>query len=397
MLKNCSDMRTVKITWLLCLSISLHLMGQTDYSKIDNNSKRVPYHLETPGEIAKHLTQNLTTDAEKSRALYIWISHNISYDVDLLESRPKYSSKEAIVKETLENRSGVCQHYSDLFLAMSKAIGLKSYLIAGYTRNSDGTLADVGHAWNAVEIDSSFYLLDITWAAGHVTEGKFYRKFKDAYFLKKPQEFIADHMPFDPAWQFLSNPLRHDDFLERNFDKLNTVGAFDFKDIINNIPALDTIAAIEKSNIRIIHCGTSNPLVKKQIKQNLNLITAIEFSAAVDTLNFGIKNYNLYVDAKNNKFKKPKLTDAEIKAYIDNAESGIQAANEMMIGLSSTDKELSTSLNKEKNRMPQLVKTVALEKEFVNRYINKWKPLRATLFYSYDANKIKFTSKPALF
>ncbi len=160
---------------------------------------------------------------------------------------------------------------------------------------------------------------------------------------------------------------------------------------------MDAIAILKTSNSRIIRCGTSNQLIKNQIQNNLNSITSIEFNTAVDTLNFGIKNYNTYIDAKNNKFKNPKLNDEEIKSYISNAEIGIKTANEMMLNLTATDEELSFSLNHERNRLPKLIKTVETEKDFVDRYIKKWKPLRATMFYSFKANKINTSSKPVLF
>lgn len=390
-------MGTAKTFIIGFLFISLQILGQSSFTQIDNSSKRVPNSIQSYQEIAQYLTKDFTNDIEKSRALYIWISHNISYNVDLLNNLPKYTSQEAIIEEVMQNRNGVCQHYADLFLVMSNSIGLQTYTISGYSRNTDGEIAEISHAWNAIKIDSNYFLLDITWAAGHATEDVFYRKFNDNFFLKTPQEFIADHIPFDPVWQFLDNPIRHKDFSEQSFEKLNIPSDYPFKEILKSIDSLDAIAILKTSNSRIIRCGTSNQLIKNQIQNNLNSITSIEFNTAVDTLNFGIKNYNTYIDAKNNKFKNPKLNDEEIKSYISNAEIGIKTANEMMLNLTATDEELSFSLNHERNRLPKLIKTVETEKDFVDRYIKKWKPLRATMFYSFKANKINTSSKPVLF
>ena len=390
-------MKTAKAFLIGFIFMSLQTQGQSNFIQIDNTAKRVPNSIESYQEIAHYLTKDLTNDTEKSRALYIWISHNISYNVDLLNNLPKYSSQEVIIKEVMQNRSGVCQHYADLFYAMSNSVGLQTYIISGYTRNTKGEIAEISHAWNAIKIDSNYYFLDITWAAGHITEDIFHREFNDNCFLKTPQEFIADHIPFDPVWQFLDNPIRHKDFSERNFEKLNIPGNYPFKEILRNLDSLDAISLLKKSNSRIIRCGTSNQLIKNQIRNNLNNITSIEFNTAVDTLNFGINNYNTYIDAKNNKFKNPKLKDEEIKSYIANAEIGIKTANKMMLNLTATDEELSFSLNHERNRLPMLIKSVETEKDFVDRYIKKWKPLRATMFYSFKATKISTSSKPVLF
>ena len=49
-----------------------------------------------------------------------------------------------------------------------------------------------------VFIDSSWYLLDVTWASGFVTYGNQYiRQYNDFYFLTHPDEFIREHYPED--------------------------------------------------------------------------------------------------------------------------------------------------------------------------------------------------------
>ncbi|MBK3519901.1 transglutaminase domain-containing protein [Carboxylicivirga marina] len=357
--------------------------GQTDFSTIDEKSKVVPDSLTDFKDIAENLTNDLKTDTEKARAIYIWIAHNIQYDLTQINSDLRYGSDQEIIDEVLNERKGVCQHYSELFLAMSKSVGLKSYLISGYTRDVFGEIADVSHAWNGIVIDSNYYMIDVTWAAGYEFRGKYVHKFRDDYFLKTPQEFIQDHMPFDPVWQFLDNPLNNDEFISKDFSKLDKSGDFAFNDSIQQSVISNDLAQLENSNKRIIKCGVKNNLIQKQIDENILQITNRKYNLAIDTLNYGIDNYNLYITHKNRQFRNPKLNDSQVIDLIVSADKGVYAANEMFNKLISSSSELNDLITDARDRMPDLISDLEREKDFVDRYLKKWKPLRIFMFLTY--------------
>ena len=52
-------------------------------------------------------------------------------------------------------------------MTMCKALGLEYVLISGYSKGTsyfDGQMpTKTNHAWNAVKIDSQYYLIDSTW------------------------------------------------------------------------------------------------------------------------------------------------------------------------------------------------------------------------------------------
>jgi len=386
-----------KILVLFLFSLSNIINAQSDYLKIDNASKKVTYSLTSSSEIALELTKDLNSDIEKARAIYIWITHNISYDYSLLKNLPEYTSAKDMVVYVLKKRTGICQHYSDLFLDMTQSVGLKTFLITGYTRDYKGTIADVSHAWNAIKIDSKYYFIDTTWSAGHIKDDRYIRAFNDNYFLILPEVFIKTHIAFDPIYQFLPSPIRHIDFQEKNFAKLNLSKNYLFEDIIKNITSQDTVTNLEESISRIVKCGVTNHMIRKVIDYNLNKITSIKFSDLLDTLNYGVDNYNEYIQSKNKKFKTPKLSDSKIQELIDNASNGLNVSNELIVGLSSTNSNLSKAINQEKNRLPDLIKSVETEKEFVSKYLKKWKPLRVTMFYKYEPNKVNKTKKVPVF
>ncbi|MFC0877122.1 transglutaminase domain-containing protein [Saccharicrinis sp. FJH2] len=365
------------------LIISALGFSQTDFSTIDKNSKTVPDSLTDCKAIADYLTNDLKTDMEKARAIYIWIAHNITYDLTQINSGTRYDSDQEIMDEVLNNRKGVCQHYSELFLAMSNSVGLKSYLINGYTRDVFGEIADLSHAWNGIKIDSIYFLIDVTWAAGYELKGKYIHKFRDDYFLKSPKDFIKDHMPFDPIWQFIDNPINNNDFISKDFSKLDTNGFYAFEDSIQQFEGQNELVQLENSNKRIVKNGVRNNLIQKQIDENILQITNRKYNLAIDTLNYGIDNYNLYINHKNRQFRNPKLEDSQVKELIDNANKGIYVSNEIFYGLFSSNSELNNLITEARDRMPDLISDLEKEKNFVNRYLKKWKPLRIFMFYSY--------------
>lgn len=313
----------------LCI-ISLTGTAQSDFSNIDEYSKHIPDSLTTYPEIADYLTQNLSTDIEKARAIYIWISHNIRYDINQINSNRRASSQK-IIEEVLTERQGVCQHYSELFFVMSSFVGLKSFLIKGYTRDATGKIADASHAWNAILVDSNYFLIDVTWAAGYLLNGKYVHKFRDNYFMIQPNDFIKSHIPFDPIWQFLDNPINHSEFIAKDFSKLTTSGVFNYQDSIQKYEDLNKLTKFEESNKRIIRYGIENNHIQKQIDENILQIANTKYNMAVDTLNYGIDNYNLYVLYKNKQFRNPKLQDSQIKELIDNTGNGIYTAKRIYV------------------------------------------------------------------
>jgi transglutaminase/protease-like cytokinesis protein 3 len=76
-------------------------------------------------------------------------------------------------------------------------------------------LEETNHAWNSIWLGDGWYLLDVTWGAGYITEDKeFVRFINDAYFLTEPEEFIKGHFPDDMQWQLLDHPISFDEFFE---------------------------------------------------------------------------------------------------------------------------------------------------------------------------------------
>jgi hypothetical protein len=117
--------------------------------------------------------------------------------------------------EVLKKKKAVCQGYAMLFKKMCDITGIKSDIIAGYTRSRPyqvGMAGSVNHAWNAVWLDSSWHLLDPTWAAGSCEEDEetgrllsYTRSYKNYYWFTSFNDLARDHYPQHGKWVFETN------------------------------------------------------------------------------------------------------------------------------------------------------------------------------------------------
>lgn len=372
------NLKNIYITGFILFS--LQGFGSSSSSVIERSYETVPDSLSGYREIAAHLTRDLNSDTEKAKALYIWLSHNIQYNLSQKNSDESYQSVEEIIEEALETKTGVCQHYAELFHAMGQSVGLDTYVITGYTRNKAGEIADLGHAWNGIAIDSKHYLMDVTWAAGYEQNGKYVHQFRDEYFMISPEIMIQSHMPFDPVLQFLNNPLNNKEFISKDFSKLEKAGKFAFNDTIQQEKILSKLKQLELASRRIKANGVQNKLIQKQLNNNLLQIATIKYNTAIDTLNYGVENYNLYVTHKNKQFRNPNLEDSYILELIESAESAAFTANEMLYGLLSPSQELNTLIADVRRKLATIMPDLRKEKTFVEKYLNTWKPFRMMLF-----------------
>jgi len=186
------------------------------YEEIDRHATNAPSSVETSVKsLADYLVAPAKNDREKARAIFRWIAENIDYDVAGYFSG-SFGSMNS--EDLLKSRKSVCEGYSDLFQSLAAEAGLTAVRISGYGkgysyRPGDKFSGPSNHAWNAVRINGSWYLIDCTWGAGFVDDnGKFVREFDAHYFMTPPSEFVYDHLPEASSWQLLSKPLSKSEF-----------------------------------------------------------------------------------------------------------------------------------------------------------------------------------------
>ncbi len=204
---------------VLLLGLSTAVADRADvYARMDEIALSAPP--EVTGSVATltdYLISEAKTDLQKARAIYRWITHNIAYDANAYVSghiRDVNIKPESVLK----NRVTVCDGYARLFEAMGKRAGLGVERITGtakgYSFDPGADLKRANHAWNGVELEGAWYLVDATWGAGYVDpmSHEFVPAFNEFFFLTTPDQFKYSHYPDQQIWQLVEKPVSFKEF-----------------------------------------------------------------------------------------------------------------------------------------------------------------------------------------
>ena len=217
--------RLYRFSTIATFSILITLAGamaqqeaSRDFGKADEHAINAPPEkAASMDSLAAWLTKPFTSDEERARSLYRWITENITYDLDSYFSGHLTGGN---AETALKKRKAVCDGYSGLFETMAHASGLEVVKISGYAKGyqysiGKGIGTKPNHAWNAIKINGEWKLMDCTWGAGYIGEDKkFHRRFSPYYFLAPPEEFIYAHFPEDEKWQLLPHPVSKAEFAQ---------------------------------------------------------------------------------------------------------------------------------------------------------------------------------------
>lgn len=94
-----------------------------------------------------------TTDEEKVKSVYTWMTENFTYDHNY-NCLHQYSN----ITKTLWTKTGVCYDISCLFATICHSQDIPCYVIDGYCRTNRSTQ----HTWNRVLINGIWYDVDVT-------------------------------------------------------------------------------------------------------------------------------------------------------------------------------------------------------------------------------------------
>ncbi len=179
------------------------VMKRIRLAMIDNHARSTPQQAEASIEsLASYLVQPTTNDFEKARAIFVWVTSHIRYDVDGLFMRRPMRPTDA--EGVFLNRETVCEGYKNLTAALCNAMGLKNIKVSGYAKGVRydplGDMSKSNHAWNLVKLDGRWYILETTWGSGHLNgdNGKAVQEVEEYYFLPNPTHFAFTHFPYEP-------------------------------------------------------------------------------------------------------------------------------------------------------------------------------------------------------
>jgi len=204
-----------------------------EYEAVDKIAATYPTSFPSIKAFAQRLEKDFTKDAERVRAAYYWLAHNIQYNFKVMGTSktgyPKitikkykdeadfhYKFKKIYAEYALEYKVAVCEGYSQILFYLCEYLGIKSALISGNSLRSihqyDRIPEQTNHKWNAVFFNNTWNLIDVTWATGNRPDKPNHVDFQDFYFCTPPERMILNHFPKDPKWQLLETPMSKEEF-----------------------------------------------------------------------------------------------------------------------------------------------------------------------------------------
>lgn len=160
-------------------------------------------------------------EQEKAEVMFYWIALNIRYDLALKKRIEEHDSTvDVSVVAVLKTHQTVCAGYASLYQAMVKLAGLECKVISGDVYNFAARSAP--HAWNAVQINGRWRLVDPTWGSGGFSYGSdtYESKLDTRYLFADPCFLLISHFPQDPKWQLLPTPMSLQEFLAPDWQNM---------------------------------------------------------------------------------------------------------------------------------------------------------------------------------
>lgn len=201
-------------------SATLKAASTVDYSAVDSRILKIRKHYKKISDLSADLTAGYTTDEEKVRAIFIWITNNISYDCSEYHSRKDmnvrftYKTQEELdakrqkfysdyAMKVLRGKRAICEGYAVLFQELCKQNNIPCEIVVGRVSNNTNKIERVrgkknfstNHAWDKVKISGVWYYLDPTWASGYCDKGvkKFTKSFNAYYYLTPTDKLFLTH------------------------------------------------------------------------------------------------------------------------------------------------------------------------------------------------------------
>ena len=141
------------------------------------------------------------TEEEKAYALFFWICDNIAYDAEALRT----GNFRVKPEESYNRGMTVCSGYARLYKYIGTYIGIDVICVVGHAKGVDESddLSESNHEWNILRFKKVYYIMDSTWGAGYLNNGKFVKSLNEFYFCAIPDRIIATHHPDEDKWQLL--------------------------------------------------------------------------------------------------------------------------------------------------------------------------------------------------
>ena len=313
-------------------------------------------------DIATYINANFTSEREKARAIYAWVTSNISYSTDSANIINLGGNDEAKITYALRRRKGVCENYTAIFNDIALKCGLTSFIVSGYTKQG-GVVDKIGHSWATLRIDKEWQLFDPTWDEANMDP---------KYFMMRPVDFIETHMPYDPLWQLLYYPLTHQEF-SGSYRKTNGP-YFNYVDSINAYLQMDSLHKLHSSALRMQKNNLEKELVRNNYKflkmqiETINQDKDVDlYNSAVADMNDATAILNSFIQYRNNKFT-PQKSDSEVDAMFDRMETMLHLSKEKLEKIDRSPATFTIGTDHVKDRINALFISINQQKDYIKRY-----------------------------
>lgn len=351
----------------------------------------------TPAGIARWLKAHTGSNQAFQQALYHWIATHIAYDVPGRYQQKNYKDTAAVLQQVLQTRTGIAADYASLYARVCQEAGILAFTVNGYCLEN-GNIAPAGaHDWVVVKNGAQWTITDPTWGAGTVDGARFTPRLSWDWFQVPPRVAVKRHIPFDPMWQCLANPVRHD---EAGVSRQNGP-VFNFNDTINKYlrqPRLERLAGALARIER--YGGAANPFVMAELdwlRQTVQVLAANreieERNQLVDRFNAAhadytelVKWYNEYVSFKNSEFL-PEKPDSAVRKMMDALVGRVEDLDKRLGAMQGRDAAMADNLRELGAAVEEIRARIKAADQFVSRYLKTEKSKRRSLFYADVANK----------
>ncbi|MCD6477915.1 MAG: transglutaminase domain-containing protein [Candidatus Aenigmarchaeota archaeon] len=254
---------------------------------------------------------NLTKDSgdgfDAVTRISSWVHSNIKYD-------SKYSLKTESSIWVFQNRKGTCDEFTNLFIAMTRSIGIPARYVAGIVYSKDGWGY---HAWAEVYL-GGWIPVDPTWNeigwidATHIKLGNFL----DANEVKVTAEYLAKEKPYIQVGQpSVSVNLINTSPINKKF--YTTVSTYP-KSIGPGKYAVVNVSVQARSN----GCLATSIKIKPRVNTNGNPIISVQEEKTISICPGEVKNYYFVIRSKRDLDENYEYYDvADVYTFLGNDET----------------------------------------------------------------------------
>ena len=171
-----------------------------------------------PNEYVKTIVSKINEitqdDFERVKLVHDAICLLVSYDAKNFWAN---TVPEQDWQNVVKTKTAVCEGYANLFQKFCEELKISSKKVTGYARGVGSDILnenpnDSNHAWNIVQIEGFWYLVDCTWDSGYMKGKSSVQSYTTDWLFLKPEHFIYSHFPDDSRNQLIQTPLSNSAF-----------------------------------------------------------------------------------------------------------------------------------------------------------------------------------------